>query len=156
MKGEKLNKVGLPVLAGILSLVGIILVAMVLGMPEESKITEAEEIAFDGKIKNALMYTVITIGIAVGAIFLFFIVNLVTNFKKTGKLLIGVVVFVVLFVVCYFIAGGDITPAMQKTDAAIETGTVKWIEAGLYLTFALAAIAVVLWVVWGSIARKLK
>ena len=157
MKNEKLNKVVLPVVAGVLSLIGIILVMMFITMPDQDKMTVAEKEMYDGKIANALWYTMITVGIAIGAIFLFFLFGLVSNFKKAGKLLIGLIVFVVLFVVCYFIAGGEITEPMNKaTNGDIDEGTVKMIEAGLYLTFLLAGLAAVLWVVWGTIARKLK
>lgn len=157
MKNEKLNKVVLPILAGLLSVVGIILVAMFLNMPDAESLTPTDKEMYDGRIANSLVFTIAIIGAAIAAILLFFLVQLVTNFKKVGKLLIGFVLFLIVAAVCYFMAGGEVTEPMLKATEGdpVDSGTVKWIEAGLYLTFALAGIAGLLWVVWGSIARKL-
>jgi hypothetical protein len=156
MKDGKISKIVLPILVAIISLVGVILVGQVMGYSELTELPEAERTSADGKIGMALMFTIIIVAIAGVAILGFFLYSLATNFKKSSKLLLGILGFAVVFAICYFAAGDAITPKMQEADGEITASTAKWIEAGLYLTVVLIGIAAAVWVVWGSVARRLK
>lgn len=159
MKNSKILKIVLPILVAVISIIGIYLVASAMGRPGNDVITEAETVQYDGSTEAALTFTVVIVGATVAVIFLFFLFQLVTNFKKTSRLLVGLAVFALIFVVCYFVGssldGGLLTDKMATADPELTDSTVKWIEGGLLFTIALAGIAALMWI-WGSVSKLLK
>jgi len=80
---------------------------------------------------------------SVGLILIFFVVQLISNPKKTIMSIIGVVVALVLYLIFLMIGTSDTNTTLQLAeDVQVEQGTIVSSTAGLYLVITLIVIAV--------------
>ncbi|WP_274474099.1 hypothetical protein [Mangrovimonas aestuarii] len=92
-------------------------------------------------IVNPLMYIAYVIfAIALFFVLIFTLKNLLTNTASLKSTLMGVGAFLLLLIICYFgFAKGEVTP-LRDGDALSANGS-RWVGAGLYMFYCLAAIA---------------
>ncbi len=134
----------LKIIAAVVGVVSIIFLVTIISTGDDAiKAGEAESSV------NTYMYVAyVVLGIAVLAVVLFTLKNLITNAAGLKNTLISIGAFVLLALVCYFaLATGVETPL--KDGSILTEGQSKLVGAGLYLFYALALIAAVTMLVFG-------
>jgi len=147
MDNKKLGTV-LTVIAFIIGVAGIILGIAIMGTPEE----EHYDPGFQSMVSGTIQFTNVLLIIAAAAAILFGLYYFVTNIKKNIPLLIGILVFVVIGIVSYSMAG-DAVPARVADELTPQTS--KLSGAGLGVMYVLLIIALLSAVI-GEISRIFK
>lgn len=88
----------------------------------------------------ALFLFYLMLAITVGAMLIFALINVVTNFKTAYKGLLGILALVVIFAISYAIASPELSDVFIKLQISPETG--RAIEAGCYTCYIVFAIAI--------------
>lgn len=79
---------------------------------------------------------------SVGLILLFFIVQLISNPKKTIMSIVGLVAALVLYLIFLMVGTSDNNTSLQLAeDVQVEKGTIVSTTAGLYLVITLIVVA---------------
>ncbi len=89
-------------------------------------------------IGPAITLSMVVMGVAAVVAVLFGLFHFLTNIKQNIPMLIGVVVFVILAVVCYYIASDSLMPSYE---ADITPSASKMSGAGLMVMYVLVVVA---------------
>jgi hypothetical protein len=134
----------LKIIAAVLSLVGVLLLAMI--MSSTDKVIEAEYLSGgDTSIVDNMIYiSYIIFGLVLAFVLIFIIKSLFSNKESLKSALMGVGVFVTVIVVSYLFSGGDTTeyfdqgvPVTEGLSQIVGTGIVSFYIFG---TLAIASI----------------
>jgi len=147
MDNKKLDTI-LTIIAFIIGVAGIILGIVIMGTPE----VEHYDPGFQSLVSGTLQFTNVLLIIAAAAAVLFGLYYFITNIKSNIPLLIGVVVFVVIAVVSYSIAG-DAVPSEYADELTPQTSQLS--GAGLGVMYVLLIVALLSAVI-GEISRIFK
>ncbi len=147
MDNKKLDTV-LTIIAFIVGVAGIILGIVIMGTPED----EHFDPGFQSLVTGTIQFTNILLLIAAAAAILFGLYYFLTNIKRNIPLLIGILVFVVIGIVSYSLAG-DAVPSQYADELSAQTS--KLSGAGLGIMYVLLIIALLSAVI-GEISRIFK
>jgi uncharacterized BrkB/YihY/UPF0761 family membrane protein len=147
MDNKKLDTV-LTIIAFIIGVVGIILGILIMIQPKE----EYYDQAFQSLVGGTIQFTNILLIVAAAAAILFGLYYFATNIKKNIPLLIGVLVFVVIAIVSYSLAG-DAVPSTYADDITPTTSRLS--GAGLGVMYVLVIVAILAALI-GEISRIFK
>lgn len=89
-----------------------------------------------------LIWTYILIGIAAAATVIFSLVNIATNPKGAVNMLISMGVLLVLVLITYFAASGDIPTNAKGEPMSVDPGTSQWVGGAIGLSGVLLVIAI--------------
>lgn len=147
MDNKKLDTV-LTIIAFIIGVAGIILGIVIMGYPDE----EYADPGFQSLVSGTIQFTNILLIIAAAAAVLFGLYYFITNIKKNIPLLIGIVVFIVIAIIAYSMAGDAVA---DNYVGKITPSTSKLSGAGLGVMYVLLVIALLSAVV-GEVSRIFK
>lgn len=129
---------GLKYLAYIVGGIGVILFLILIGKGD-SEIVQNESVQ-DGLL-NPFLYLTYFIFILTIIAILIFVIGKFFGGGNMKNLLIGLGVFVVIWLVSFVIANGD--PITYANGSSISGSGAKWMNTGLNMTYILVALAVV-------------
>lgn len=133
-----LHKV-LKIVAFILSILGAIwLLRIILAGDAE---IEASPDLQDSLVTPFIYITYATLAIILVSVVVFVLKNILTNPKTFKNALIGIVIFLAVVGISFGIASGEETPIGDDGEVLSATA-VRWVEAGLYVFYILAVLAV--------------
>ena len=141
----------LKIVAAILGLAGIILLVMIIAKGDEA-IKAAAAAGDTSTIDPIAWVAYITLGLIVTMVVIFVFQSLFTHPESLKSTLIGVGLFVLVFVVAYFASGGDDTTYFYNNRPATDAQS-HLVGTGLIAFYIFAVAAIVLMLVSG--ARKL-
>ncbi len=132
-----------------LALIGVIACLFLFGGPNNTnEMSEIESFRDGGPMSFATMFTVFILIACVALVLIFFIMQLISNPKKTLLSIIGIVVALVLFLIFWAIGTKDTDQSLGLIDSigSVEQGTINATTAGLWVVFIglLAAVAVII------------
>lgn len=135
MKNKNLN-LYMNILKAVLIAVGVLLCLFLFGGPNVTSADKATVAAFrDGSEMNlASWFTALVFFICVGVIIIFFIVQIISNPKRTLLSILGILASVVVYMIFYF-AGTDDTNETLQIRNRVSQGSILTTTAGLYTTF---------------------
>lgn len=122
----------------VIGIIGAIACIWVLTASPGSEALEKEMVRKDfaetGAMSMAIYYTIIIIGAALAGVLLFFLVQLITNTKKTALSIIGVVVAFVLYMILRLIGTSDTNESLALgQDYYVSDATLDATSAGLWV-----------------------
>ncbi len=122
----------LNILKATLAGLGVLFCILVIGGPNVNEETQVVEQFRDGtKMNLAIMYMIGLIATGVVLILLFFLIQLITQSKKTVMSIIGILVALVIYMIFYF-AGTSDNSASLLLKNPVSDGVVQTTTAGLY------------------------
>jgi len=105
-------------------------------MQEQSSFRDGMSLGFSVSFTGFLIFA------CIGLILIFFVLQLISNPKKTIMSIIGVVVALVLYLIFLMVGTSDTNASLQLAeDVQVEQGTIVSTTAGLYLVITLIVIA---------------
>jgi len=147
MDNKKLDTI-LTVIAFIIGVAGIILGIVIMGTPE----AEHFDPGFQSLVSGTIQFTNILLIVAAAAAILFGLYYFITNIKRNIPLLIGILVFAVIAIVSYSMAG-DAVPSEYVDELTPQTS--KLSGAGLGVMYVLLIVALLSAVI-GEVSRIFK
>jgi hypothetical protein len=124
------------IIAGVIGVIAMFFLIRIIGVGDEA--IKAGE---SSGIVNTFMYIAYTIlALILVLVVLFTLKNIFSNAATLKSTLMGVGAFLVVGLICYFLATGVETPL--KEGEVLSAGDSKLIGAGLYMFYALAIIAI--------------
>ena len=129
--------------------IGVILCLFIIGGPNMESTLEQQESFRDGSsLGLATSFTGFIVFASVGLILLFFVLQLISNPKKTIMSIIGIVVALVLYLLLSMIGTSDTNESLRLLESVqVEQGTIDSTTAGIYtviIGLVVALLAVVL------------
>lgn len=148
MESKKLNLM-MSVLKIALIAIGVLAFFMVFQGPNISaEESVRQEFLEGGQLAFATSYTGFMLFAAAGLVLIFFVVQLITNTKKTVKAIMGLLIAVVIFFVLYMVGTTDTNESLQLKEAQhVSQNTISGTTAGIYtvlLGIGLGALAAIL------------
>ena len=142
MKNKNLN-LYMNILKAVLIAVGVILCLFLFGGPNVT--TDSKEVVAEfrdgSKMGLASLFTAFVFVLCVGVIVIFFIAQLVSNPKKTIISILGILGFLVIYLIFYFAGTNDTNESLQLLRNPVSQGSIVTTTAGLYTTFVAMVIA---------------
>jgi hypothetical protein len=136
-----------------LIVIGVIACALVIGGPNVNMGKEAVETFRDGgKMGFAISFTGLLIFVCTGLVVLFFVLLLISDFKRGIKSMIGIIAFAILYFILSSIGTSD-TSATLGLKNPVSDATVDSTHAGIMTSIIGLSIAA-LTLVW-SFVRKI-
>ena len=124
------------IIAGVIGVIAMFFLIRIIGVGDEA--IKAGE---SSGIVNTFMYIAYAIlALILVLVVLFTLKNIFSNAATLKSTLMGVGAFLVVGLICYFLATGVETP--MKEGEVLSAGDSKLIGAGLYMFYALAIIAI--------------
>lgn len=114
--------------------IGVILCLFIIGGPNMESTMEVQETFREGSSMSLVTsFTGFIIFASIGLILLFFVVQLITNPKKTVLSIIGLLVALVLYLIFLMIGTSDTNESLRLLeDVQVAQGTIVSSSAGLY------------------------
>lgn len=135
METKKMNMV-MNILKYGLVAIGVIACILVIGGPNADGTIDKDIVdSFrDGvSMSLAINYTIAIIGITIALVLLFFVVQLITNPKKTIMSIIGIIVALILFLILWAMGTTDTNESLALLeDVQVAQGTINSTTAGLW------------------------
>ncbi len=135
MKTKNLN-LYMTILKGTLIAVGVILCLFLFGGPNVTSSEKAVVAEFrDGtEMSLASLFTAFVFFLCVGLILLFFVVQIISNPKKTLFSILGILAALVIYLIFYFAGTTDTNESLQLRNP-VGQGSIVTTSAGLYTAF---------------------
>ncbi len=142
MDTKKLN-LYMSILKVALVAIGVIASLFLFGGADMNSTMEDQEAFREGaSLSFTVGFTGFLIMASVGLILLFFVVQLITNPRKTIMSIIGIVVSLVLYLIFLMIGTSDTNESLRLLeDVQVDQGTIVSTTAGLYLVLTLIVVA---------------
>jgi amino acid transporter len=154
MKFKNLN-LYLNILKVVLVAVGVILCLFLFGGPNAtSDATDIETFRDGSKMGLASMFTTFILFLGIGLILIFFVVQLISNPKKTILSILGIVAALIIYLI-FWAAGTDDTNESLQLRHPVEPSTITATTAGLWTTLVAIGIGI-LAVISGFFTRLMK
>ena len=126
--------------------IGVIACLLVIGGPNaEAEVPVQEEFRDGGAMSTAIGYTLLIIFAAVAAVLIFFVLQLISDAKKTVMSILGLIIALVLFLIFWMVGTSDTSEALALRDP-VELSTIRTVTAGLYTALVGVVIGVLVWV----------
>jgi len=154
MKIKNLN-LYMTILKVVLVAVGVLACLFLFGGPEATADKDVVSKFRDGGAMSfASIFTGFVLFLGVGLILIFFVVQLISNPKKTLLSIVGLVAAFVLFLILWFAGTADTNESLQLRNP-VDQGTIVFTTAGLW-TAIVATVVAVLAVLAGLFTRAIK
>jgi len=142
MDTKKLN-LYMSILKVALVAIGVIASLFLFGGADMNSTIEAQEAFREGtSLSFSVGFTGFLIMASIGLILIFFIVQLISNPKKTIMSIIGIVISLVLYLVFLMFGTSDTNESLKLLeDVQVEQSTIVSTTAGLYLVLTLIVVA---------------
>lgn len=139
-----------------LGIVGIVLCILVIGGPNADGTSVAEQESFrEGwKLSSAISFTGILMFACMAMVLLFFVVQLITNPKKTIFSIIGILVAAVIYLIMTMVGTSDTNESLALRDP-VSDSTISSTSAGLY-TVIIGLVISVLAILLGPLMGRMR
>ncbi len=124
------------IIAGVVGVIAMFFLIRIIGVGDEA-IKAGES---DGMVNTFMYIAYVILALILVLVVLFTLKNIFTNKDTLKSTLMGVGAFLIVGVICYFLASGVETP--MKDGEVLSAGDSKLVGAGLYMFYALAIIAI--------------
>lgn len=155
MDSKKLNMIMTALKVGLVAL-GVLAFFMILLNVPQADAVKADIDAFrdGGAMGFATSYTGFILFLGLGLILLFFVVQLITNTKKTVKSIIGLVAALVVFLILYAMGTTDTNETLQLAEAQhVDSGTIASTTAGLITVLLGVGLGLLVWILGPLMGR---
>jgi hypothetical protein len=128
-----------------LAVIGIGSCLFLFGGPNNTaELSEIESFRDGAKMTTATYFTIFVLVACVALVLFFFVMQLISNPKKTLLSIIGIVVALVLYLVLYGIGTSDTSESLALTDSIgdVSKGTITSTTAGLYTVLTGLVVAI--------------
>ena len=127
--------------------VGVIACILVITGPNmEATLEEQEAFREGGSLGLAINYTMLIIIASVAVVLFFFVVQLITNTKRTVMSIIGILVALVLYLIFWAMGTSDTNESLNLLeDVQVEQGTIATTTAGLYTALVGLFVGLLVW-----------
>jgi hypothetical protein len=154
MKSKNLN-LYMNILKVALVAVGVISCLLLFNGPDiNGDPKDVEAFRDGGRLGFASIFTGFVVFLGVGLILLFFVVQLISNPKKTVLSILGLIAVLVIYLVFLAVGTSDTNETLQLRQP-VEQGTITATSAGLWTTIV-AVVVGVLAVISGFFTRSIK
>lgn len=154
MKSNKLD-LAMNILKFGLVIIGVILCILVINGPNaEDPVLEQEAFREGGRLGAAISYTMIVMFACVGLVLLFFVMQLITNPKKTIMSIIGIVAALALYLVLSLFGSTDTWETLALRDP-VSDSTIASTTAGIY-TVVIGLVVAIVMIFLGPLMGKLR
>ena len=135
--------------------IGVILCLFIIGGPNMENTLETQEIFREGVSMNLITsFTGFIIFASIGLILLFFVLQLISNPKKTILSIIGLLAALVLYLFFLMIGTSDTNESLALLeDVQVAQGTIRSSSAGIY-TVVLAVFVALMVAVFGPLLGR--
>lgn len=153
---DKGLRIGLGVVRSLIIAVGAILLIMIAGN-SVSEETFSEGMAnYGGKLDAVYNLTLVVLAICAAGAVLFGIVYFLMNFKQRMGTLIGLIGFIVLAAISFYVLADDtVLRAYESSGIEVTGGESLFAGGGIILVYLLGGLAI-LAIVWTEISKLLK
>lgn len=133
MDAKKLN-IGLNALKFSIAIVGVVLSLFLFNAPNVVAGTEAVETYRDGSVvfSSAIWFTIIVFFALVALVLIFFLVQLISNPKRTVISILGILIFLVIYLAFSMIGTSDTNESLALTRNPVSDGVIGTTSAGIY------------------------
>lgn len=136
--------------------IGVIACLLVIGGPNaEAEVPVQEEFRDGAAMSTAMGYTLLIIFAGVAAVLLFFVLQLISDAKKTVMSILGLIVALVLFLIFWMAGTSDTNETLALRDP-VELSTIRTVTAGLYTAIVGVVVGVLVWVLSPLMGRMRK
>lgn len=136
--------------------IGVLACLFLFGGPNAEADATDQEAFRDGMAMSAAIgYTMLVIIAGLAAVLVFFVVQLITNTKKTVMSIIGLIVALVIFLIFWMIGTSD-TSETLRLRTPVELSTIGTVSAGLYTAFVGVIVGVLVWILSPFMGRLRK
>lgn len=143
------------ILKVVLVAIGVFACLFLFGGPEATADPkEVEDFRNGGAMSFATVFTGFIVFLGVGLILLFFVVQLISNPKRTVLSIVGLIAALVVFLI-FWMAGTSDTNETLQLRHPVEDGVIASTTAGLW-TAIVATVVGVLAIIGGLIMRAIK
>lgn len=130
MNEKKMNLIGNVIKIGLIA-IGVILSFMIIFGPNVNAGKEAVEKFRDGmELSAAINFILIILGVCIAIIIGFYVLLLITDFKKAIKSMIGILLFAVLYFILNMIGSSDTSETLALRNPVADA-TIDSTHAGL-------------------------
>jgi hypothetical protein len=138
--------------------VGVIACMLVIGGPNmESTVEDQESFREGASLGMAINYTMLIIIASVAIVLLFFMIQLITNTKKTALSIIGVIVALVVYLIFWAMGTSDTNDSLALLESVqVEQGTIATTTAGIYTAIVGVAVGALVWILSPLMGRLRK
>lgn len=136
MDSQKILKIVTAIVAAIVGLFSILFLAIIISEGDDA--VKAGAGALSVSLYMSIAYFVLLI--AVLAVVIFTVINLISNATVLKNTLISIGAFILLALICYFVFASGVE-IMLKDGSVMTVAESKLVGAGLYLFYALAFVA---------------
>jgi len=138
-----------------LALVGVLLCLLIIGGPNgEQPLAEQTAFREGAKLGAAISYTGILMFVGAAVIVLFFVVQLITNTKRTVYSIIGIIVAIVIYLIITMMGTSDTNATLALRDP-VSSSTINTTSAGIY-TIIIGLIISILAILLGPFMGRLR
>lgn len=155
MDAKKLN-IGLTALKFIVAIVGVVLSLFLFNAPNVEAGTEVVETYRDSDVvfSSAIWFTMITLIALIGLVLLFFVVQLITNPRKTIISIVGVLIFVIIYLIMNMAGTSDTNETLALRNP-VDLSVISTTTAGIY-TILIGMFAGILVIVLGPFMGRFR
>lgn len=147
METKRLNLIMNLIKFGLVA-VGVVACALIIGGPNMDATVEAQEEFRDGSsMAMAINYTIVIIFATLALVLFFFVVQLLTNTKKTIMSIIGIVAALVIYMIFLALGTTDTNESLLLAeDVQVSDGTIASTTAGIYTVIVAMIIGGLAWI----------
>lgn len=155
MNSNKLNVILNGLKFGLVA-IGVIACLLVIGGPNaEAETAVQEEFRDGGAMSTAIGYTILIIVAALAAVLIFFVIQLISDAKRTVISILGLIVALVLFLIFWMAGTSDTSETLALRDP-VELSTIRTVTAGLYTAIVGVVVGVLVWILSPLMGRMRK
>jgi hypothetical protein len=142
-----------------LALIGVVACLLVFSGPNINVDTRAtiEEFRDGGVMSFATIFTIIMLFLGLGLVLFFFVLQIISNPKKTLLSIFGILVAFVIFFLFYMVGSSDTSDSLNLTNkiGAVSSNSINITTAGIWTVLISLGVAVVV-ILASSVQRLLK
>jgi hypothetical protein len=128
--------------------IGVIACILVISGPNaEGTVNEIESFRDGGSLGMAINYTIMIIMASVVLVLLFFVLQLITNTKKTVMSIIGLIAALLVYLVIWAAGTSDTNESLALLeDVQVDVGTIATSTAGIYTAIIGVIVGMLVWI----------
>lgn len=138
--------------------IGVIASLFIIGGPNmEATMEEQESFRDSGQMSFAINYTIFIIFASLALVLVFFLIQLITNTKRTAMSIIGLLVALLVYLIFWMIGNSDTNESLNLAESVqVSDGTLRTTTAGLMTAIVGVIIGVLVWVLSPLMGRYRK
>lgn len=157
MDEKKLN-LTMTILKVVLVVIGVIATALVVFGPNgNSEVKAQEEFLESASLALAINYTLYIVFGGIAIILIFFLVQLVTNTKKTALSITGILAALLLYLIFWGAGTSDTNESLALMEnVQVEDGVISTTSAGIYTAIVMVSVGFLVWILGPLMGRYRK